>query len=133
MEKETELYLINKIKQFECENAYLKGKGKGYENKENGRLIIADDEIKKALNEMPREDEPTSIFYKVNHDMEQAIAKAKAFDKLQELLHLRIEVDGKARKFYLKSPKHSVSYVIDMEIDQDTNNVLWGCINDSDN
>lgn len=89
MEKETELYLIKRIKDLESANVYLQGKVKGYEsNKEKhsyivGKTLVGDSKLEVCDDEA--EKDITTI-----EDSAKTQRKAEAFDTLVNILGLEV-------------------------------------------
>ena len=127
MEKETELYLVKRIKELENENAYLKGKVKGYEDRDE-----IDDEI---IRERYESDCDKDTLGKAldNHflaefegyDVSKLVAKAKAFDKIQEILNLAVCYWVEEKKYELYTTKPYIKKQIEIEIDKETFKQLW--------
>ena len=101
MEKETELYLVKRIKELELENSRLAFV--------NASLTI------KPIIQGCLEDK------KANQECEtKSQIKAKAFDELVKLLHLSVIGIDKKKEYRIVSPKHAKEYFIDMPIDIET-------------
>lgn len=123
MEKETEQYLIKRIKELEQENAVLKGKAKDYENSEKvGKEIIR----KRVETPTPSQlDEALSKNYFSNFkglDLNIMHNKAKAFDELQRWLLISTSCNVEKEEYLLmifyqyKGEKHRAEFPLNEEM-----------------
>ena len=122
MEKETELYLIKRIRELESENAYLKAKENGKPfNREVFKETCTKDDLSKALDNH-------FIVEFHGYDVNKLLDKAKAFDKLQDILNVSIASFPDEKRYILYSPKHSKdkpSMFKQIDIDEETHDIIW--------
>ena len=123
MEKETELYLINRIKDLETQLSFYKGfydgtldKGKEFKA-EDFKETCAKNDLRKAV------DNHFIAEYQ-GHDVNKMLSKSQAFDKLVKILGIEAINWADEKRYELKS--HITSQIIDKE----TFKELWGAIND---
>lgn len=115
MEKETELYLIKRIKDLESENAYLKGEVKGYENNQEkhsyivGKTLVGDSKLEVC------DDEAEKIFTTLE-DSARTQRKAQAFDTLVDLLGIEVCHWVEQGVFEMRFNKVGFKYTITKEI-----------------
>lgn len=121
MERETELYLVKRIRELESENSFLKGKVVGLIDKEVNREIkpFKQEDLDKAF-----ANSPFKTMFR-GYDVEKLLYKAKAFDELVKLLHISaVGMDDK-KEYRIVSPKHANEYFINMPISEETFKLFW--------
>ena len=115
MEKETELYLIEKIKYLDSENAYLKRQvNKGYERK---RFDVPFDP-----KDIPIQTEQEFIAKYQGYDVEKLLRKANAFDTIVDALGIETCHWVEDKKFEIVARYRSAP------IDEKTHKFLWGVL-----
>ena len=113
MEKETELYLIKRIKELEDKNEHL-----DFENAcLRGKQQLLKEDLRKEF------EQEYNIKYR-GHDVNKLLSKSQALDKLVSILGIEVCNWVDEKRYEIRSR------ITSQIIDEETFKELWGAIND---